>query len=119
MPILLAILGSRIAQLALALLVGFGWGWWNTSARWRDYTAKERAAREVMHQMELSRQAKAEAEIALSDRSRADAATKAADAMQAEIDLLKKDNGDAKGGGCVIDGDFARRVQRVDRHGRH
>lgn len=124
MPILLALLGSRIAQLTLAAIFGFGWGWWNTSTRWRDYAAKERAAREMMHQMELARQAKAAAEIALADRTRADSATKAADAMQAEIDDLKsklgqKGSGNATAGGCVIDGDYLRRVQRLDRSGRH
>lgn len=119
LPIIYGLLNSRIANILLAVVVGFVWGWWNTSSRWRDYVAQQNAAREVVHQMELTRQAKAAADIALADRTRAEGAEKAADAMQAEINSLKKGYGNAKAGGCVIDRDYARRVRRLDKHGRH
>lgn len=83
MEIALALLSNRLTQLGLAILVGFGWGWANTSARWRDYMAQQDAARRVLHQMEMAREAQNAVEIAK-------AATQRAEDDAAELAKLKQ-----------------------------
>ena len=83
MEIILAFLGSRLGQIALAFLIGWGSGWWKTDASWRAYTARQDAARQVLHQMELAREAQNTVEIAK-------AATERAASDAAELSKLKQ-----------------------------
>lgn len=64
MPIFLAIIGSRIGQIALALIIGMGVGWWKTSAHCNRKIAAIEAARVAANAEELSRQEQAAREIA-------------------------------------------------------
>lgn len=130
MPALLPILSgvwafasSQVGLLLLASVVSFGYGHHKASVACEQREAAARAIALQVHNAELARQAKAAEAIALVDRDRAGLANQSANAMQAEIDSLKaelqkKGKGNAKAGGCVVDGEFARRVQRLDGAGR-
>ncbi len=130
MPALLPILSalwsfatSQVGVLLIASLLSFGYGHHRASVACEDREAAQRAAIARAHAAEIMRQQKAAEAISLVDRNRADEAARAADAMQHEIESLKsqigkKGSGHAKAGGCVVDGDFARRVQQLDRAGR-
>lgn len=130
MPALLPILSalwsfasSQVGVLVLASLISYGYGHHKASVACEERETVARAEMLKAHNAELVRQQKAAEAIAIADMKRTDAAAQAADAMQAEIDSLKslvvkKEAGHAKGGDCVVDGDFARRVQRLDKAGR-
>lgn len=104
LPILYSVLSSRLANILVALAIGFGWGWMNTSARWRDYMRQQQAAQETLHQMELRRQAENAKEIVA-------AATLRAEGDIAELTRLRKiiedfDRSQANVKECVIDDAF-------------
>lgn len=120
MEIILALLGSRLGQIILAFLIGWGSGWWKTDASWRAYEAKQDAARQVLHQMELAREAQNTVEIAK-------AATQRAEADAAELEKLHKqiadfDRGEAHAPDpCLIDDRFhdaARQLRQPARRDR-
>lgn len=120
MEIAALILSNRLAQFGLAVLIGFGWGWWSTDASWRDYVAKQNAAREVLHQMEVAREAANAVEIAK-------AATQRAEDDAAELSKLKQqvigfDKGeDHAQNPCIMDDvfvDAARKLRQPARRDR-
>lgn len=130
MPALLPILSliwsaatSQIGVLLIVALAAFGYGHHRSSVSCNQREAAAHARAMQIHAEEMARQAKAAEAIAMLDRERAGLANQSANAMQAEIDSLKaelqkKVPSDAKGSGCVIDGDYSRRVQRLDKSGR-
>lgn len=87
--LLLTLLGNRIAQLGLALLIGYGWGWWKTDTSWRESVARERAAAEAAYQIEIQRQRAATAEIAAEATQRLEYETTRANDMAARIKELQ------------------------------
>lgn len=105
MPILLSILGSRLAQLGLALAIGFGWGWVNTSARWREYVAQQDAARQVAHQIELRRQADNAREIAVAATQRVEEDAVELAKLQKQIEDFDRSQTNVKDP-CAIDDTF-------------
>lgn len=118
---LLAIIGSRVGQIGLAFLVGYGWGWFKTDAGWRDTVAKERAAAESALQLERARQDAAAKEIAADATKRLEQEQASADEMRRQIDDLKRSVSDApkpECPACRVDGDFARRMRKLDASGR-
>jgi hypothetical protein len=131
MPALLPIISglwsfatSQVGVLMIAILLSYGYGHHKASLACDEREAVYRAEMVKAHAAELARQQKAAEAIAIADMKRADEAVQAADAMQQEIESLKmrvvkRGDGHAKDGGCVVDGDYARRVQRLDRAGRH
>lgn len=130
MPALLPILAavwsfasSQVGVLMIVAAVAFGYGHHKASVACDEKIATEHARALQLHTIEMARQAKAAEAIAMVDRNRAGLANMSANAMQAEIDslkaeLLKKGNGNAKAGGCVVDGDFVKRVRKLDGAGR-
>lgn len=129
MPILAllwSVLSSQLGVLAVVGLAAFGYGHHRASVACDQREAAAHARAIQLRAEEMVRQAKAADAIALADRNREAQAVKAADAMQSEIDALKSQltkkgpsDGKAKDCRCAIDNDFARRVQRLDRSGRH
>jgi hypothetical protein len=126
LPLLWSFATSQIGIVLLLLGMAFGYGHHRAEVACKEREAVERARAIQAHADEMARQARVADAIALVDRTRASEASRAADAMQAEIEqlksqLAKKGQGHekAKDCGCVIDADFARRVQRLDRAGRH
>lgn len=83
LPLVMTFLSSRVAQIGLALIVGFVWGWWKTDVSWREHDAKQNAAREAAYRVELAREAQNAAEIAK-------AATERAASDAAELSKLKQ-----------------------------
>lgn len=125
MPALLPILGavwsfasSQFGVVLIVATVAFGYGHHKASVACAEREAAAHAIALQAHAQEMARQAKAAEAIAIADRARGGDTAKAEGDMQADIDSLKKGKGNAKTGDCVIDGDYARRVQRLDRHGR-
>lgn len=119
--ILLAVIGSRVGQIALALLVGYGWGWWRTDAGWRDTVAKERAAAEAALQIERARQDAAAREIAAEATRRLAEEQEMTASMRRQIDDLKRSEADAPKTNCPacrVDDDFIRRMRDLDAAGR-
>lgn len=105
MEIASLVLSNRLAQLGLAVMLGWAYGWWSTDASWREYQAKQQAAAEVVHQMELAREA-------ANARAIAEAATKRIEEDTAELIKLQKqvsdyDRGEANAEvPCVMDDRF-------------
>lgn len=105
MEIAALVLSNRLAQLGLAIMVGYGWGWWSTDASWRAYQAKQQAAQEVLHQMELAREA-------ANARAIAEAATRRVEEDTAELSKLRRQVADFDKGEtnakvpCVMDDVF-------------
>lgn len=120
---LLAFATSQVGVLLLASMISFGYGHHRASVACEQREAAAHALAIQAHAQEMARQARAAEAIAMVDRDRAGLANQSANAMQAEIDslkaeLLKKGNGNAKAGGCVVDGDFVKRVRKLDGAGR-
>lgn len=105
LPILYGLLSSRIANILIALAVGFGWGWVNTSMRWREYMKQQQAAQQVLHQMELRRQAENAKEIAAAATQRAEDDATLLAKLQKHIDDFDKGEANAKDP-CTIDDAF-------------
>lgn len=120
--ILLAVIGSRIGQIALALLVGYGWGWWRTDAGWRETVSKERAAAEYARQVERVRQEAAAREIAAEATRRLAEEQEMAAAMRRQLDDLKRSEVHAPSKkecpACRVDDDFVKRMRDLDAAGR-
>lgn len=102
LPLVMTFLSSRIAQLGLALLLGWGWGYWKADARWRESYAAERAAREVMHQKEVARQAENAREIAAAATQRAEDDASELAKLQKQIDNFDRSQSNVKDP-CVMD----------------
>lgn len=103
MPLLYSILSSRVANILVALLVGYGYGWFRTDLGWRRWEAKQEAARQVVRQMELAREAQNAAEIAkaATERAAEDAAQLAK--LQKQIDDFDRSQAHDP---CTIDDAF-------------
>jgi hypothetical protein len=119
---------SRFGLPVVAAVVGvaYGYHWAAKGCQARQEAAQAALLRAQLE--ERAREAQAAAMVAARDRARLSADADAQTAMQAEIDRLqaeiaKKEPADAPKNGpaasCVVDGDFARRVQRFDRSARH
>lgn len=109
---------SQVGVLMIATLLSYGYGHHRASVVCKEREAAAHARAMQAHIEEMARQAKAAEAIAVADKSRAEDASKAAVEMQGEVEALKKGKGDAKAG-CVIDSEYAGRVRKLDRHGRH
>lgn len=102
MEYLVAFFASRVGFPAATLLLGLFIGWYTTSKNWQQYEAKQDAARQVLHQMELAREAQNAVEIAK-------AATQRAEDDAAELVSLQKQVSDFDKGEinapdpCVMD----------------
>ena len=102
LPLVMSFLSSRVVQLGLALMLGWGWGYWKADVRWREAYAAERAAREVRYQKELAREAE-------NSRAIAEAATQRVEEDAAVLANLRKqiedfDRGEANAKDpCVMD----------------
>ena len=75
--------GSRLANIVLALLVGFAAGWLKNGASWRAWEADQQKIRDYNHQVELAREAQNAVEIAK-------AATERVEEDEAELAKLRK-----------------------------
>lgn len=122
LPLIWNVMSNPIAIMVIIAISSFGYGHHRASVKCNERIATEHARALQLHVIEQARQAKAAEAIAFADTNRAVEASKAGEAMQAEIeklkaDLQKKGSGHAKGVVCVIDSDFIRRVQRHDRSG--
>jgi multidrug efflux pump subunit AcrA (membrane-fusion protein) len=140
LPLAWSFATTRLGLAALAGVVCFAFGYHRASEACEARQAAAQAAQLRAELIERARQAKAAATIDAQDRLRAQALAGANAAMQAEIDRLKDNlsdrarneaahaqgnNADSKADphrpgapGCAIDGDFARRVRRLDAAGR-
>lgn len=118
--IILAIIGSRIGQVALAFLIGLAMAWWKTDASWREAVAKEKAAAEYALQVERARQNAAAREIAAEATRRLEDEQQAVADMAKQIEDMKRSESNAPKNcpSCVIDDDYARRLRELDASGR-
>ena len=120
LPLIWSVMSNPIALMIIIAIASFGYGHHRATNACNDRIATERARALQLHMVEMARQAKAAETIEMADRNRAAEAKKIDDAMQAVIEPVKKKvESNAKSGGCVIDGDYVKRVQRLDRAGRH
>lgn len=110
--VLLSVISSRVGQIALALLVGYGWGWWKTDAGWRQSVAAERAELHAKHQAELRRQAENAIEIAKAATQRAEEDAADLAKLQKTIDEFDRSQKNVKDH-CVIDDDFHAAVGKL------
>lgn len=114
MELIAALLTSRLGQIALAFLIGTGLGWWKTDASWHRYEKEQRAAAEVLHQMELAREAANAVEIAKAATERVEEDQADLVGLQKQLDDFSKDAANAKDP-CLMDDrliDAARRMRQ-------
>ena len=125
--LLLGIIGSRIGQTALALIVGLAIGWWKTSAACDRQRAQAAALRAAANMQETARQEAAARELAAEATKRLAEAQEAADENARIIDELRKAESNApqqtiiwKGRKvfvsdrpCGIDRDFVERLRKL------
>lgn len=119
MPIWELVLGflkSRIANILVALFVGLVTGWWKTDAAWRQYEAKQDAAREVLHQMELAREAQNAVEIAKAATERAEEDQGELQRLRKSVEDFTKDNTYADCSAGQRDADFVNRLRPRPTH---
>lgn len=103
--VFLSVISSRIGQVALALVVGYGWGWWKTDAGWRQSVAAERAQLEAKYQAELRRQAENAAEIAKAATQRAEEDAADLAKLQKTVEEFDRSQKNVKDS-CAIDDAF-------------
>lgn len=93
MPLLLAIISSRVGQMAAAALVGAIWAWWASSTHCTRVRAQEAAERDAANMMETARQMQVARELAEEATSRLVEEQDAVRQHKDVIDKLVKDEG--------------------------
>lgn len=120
--LVVSILTSRIGQIAVAFCVAWLWSAHNTSVKYDQIIANERAAAEQALKQEVQRQEYAAREIAAAATRRAEDDLATAKEMRDVIDDFEKKLASMpvnKDNVCLIDDHFARTVQQLSDASRH
>jgi hypothetical protein len=107
--LLLTLLTNRLAQIGMALIAGWIWGWASTSHSWREYVAQEKAKAVYALQLEMQRQAEASKEIAAEATQRLSDEQAVVAEMQRQIAGLKNAQAD-----CTLTDDDRKRLRDFD-----
>lgn len=121
-------LSSRFGQIVTAFAVAWFWSGWRADDHWRAVIAAEKAQAEAVYRAEVARQERAAQEIAAAATARAadgaalerqlraqiDAFNRQESRIEPQVNAQKPQVNASSRLGCLIDGDFAGVVRRLD-----